>query len=280
MKTPTDLSSGLAKLPQLKELDLDLRPHECVIPSSKANGLINRKRLGPKGFLSVKDNPNLQNVRLPFHAMIGYDRSPARAHYIPSPDEVLPSSLKSLTIRMDIEDLLKFLPRRFEHADAFDQPWEPRVAVVEFFEAIWNVGRDAFPHLREVVYLYSWTRQTYCRCTRDAKPSSSCEYWSRSKYSRHGTHGGQVGGYGDQDANVSPYSGLPTPPLSLESVLDEHGVKTNVPDRFKALVNKFAVRGVELSVVKTEDRSMHPDSFHFPREVGIQRWNLMRSASR
>lgn len=261
--TWTDLSSGLANLSQLKTLDLDLRPTDDDEDRSRA-AIIHRLRLGPLGFLSLKDIPSLVTVKLPFHAIIGYDESPARLHYIPDPAYVLPSALTSLTIRMDFEDLKAFLPRRYDpHTTPpmFDRPWQPRMAALAFLEAIADLKYDLFPDLEEVVYCYSCTRETYCRCQTVFEGClgyyspwliPKCEYFTESDYSRFGVHGGQNGGYSDSDADISPDSALMSPPLAFDSALDEHGAQTDVPARFQALVEKFAAMGVNLSVVARE----------------------------
>lgn len=248
--TSIDLSSGLARLSQLKNLELDLQTIE-----DPDFPVIHCQRLGPMGFLSVKDMPNLQTVKLPFHFIIGYDRSPNRLHHIPNPINVLPRALKSLTIRMDFEELTQFLPRRIDpdtmgmDPETPDQQWQPRVAALGFIEAISNLEYGVMPELKEVVYCHSLPRKTYCRCygMYRADRSYKCEYYPESGYSRLGVYGRQDVGYSERDADISPDSGLPCPPLSFDSALDQHGVVTDVLDRFQALVTRFATQGVKLT---------------------------------
>lgn len=128
-------------------------PSECQGVGHDTSGTLKHDILGPCGFLVVNAAPYLRTNKLPCHIMISYD--------LTHPMDILPSSVKNFTLRLDLEDVIRFLPQSpdprsdLQSAQSLihDGPWQPTEAALGFLETISSLSRYRFSELEEVVLL-------------------------------------------------------------------------------------------------------------------------------
>lgn len=147
------LSDSLAKLPDLKRLELDLHY------SSDFSHL-----LGPRGVLNLQALSGLQAVRVPLHFLV--EKQTGKKHIVAHPLEVLPSSLSRLILSADLKCVIHWraagasnssVPGLVGPHASGESPgshYQSRIAVLQFLECVSSFIPDYFTQLEEVTYIY------------------------------------------------------------------------------------------------------------------------------
>lgn len=136
------LSSGLAKLKDLRELELDLHYPGDISPL-----------LGPSGIIHLHTLRNLEKLRIPMHYLV--EKRSQNYFVIPHPTDVLPYSLRELTLTADAECVSWWLG--YVASNQSDSAhYCTRTAVIQFLEGVLDLSGQlcGFPNLEKVVYSY------------------------------------------------------------------------------------------------------------------------------
>lgn len=143
------LSDSFEKLQSLNTL--------AFIPHSNEVGFTDFTRdfLGPSKFLSLRNLSNLTSISVLINVFASPDGS-TTGHLTVSPMEVLPRSLRSLDIIVDVNSAQEF--RSF---GSLDEAWfQPRIAALGFMEELASICSNEFPSLRQVEYIWAVTPLT------------------------------------------------------------------------------------------------------------------------
>lgn len=147
------LSDGLARLPDLKSLELDLH-YSCDFSHL----------LGPRGVLNLQALSGLQTVRVPLHFFV--EKQTDGEHIVAYPTAVLPSSLRHLMLSADLKCVTYWRAAGVSNSSApglvgphssGDSPvsqYQSRIAVLQFLESVSSCISDYFTHLEGVTYCY------------------------------------------------------------------------------------------------------------------------------
>lgn len=139
------LSDALAKLRDLKTLDLDLH-YNCDYSHL----------LGPRGVLNLQKLLGLENVVLPLHYLV--EKTSAGGHVVTYPSAVLPPSLRRLHLKADSMCLVfwrgGFSGPGDEQTNAAVTGYESATTLLEFLGAVSACVPYYFANIELVTYTY------------------------------------------------------------------------------------------------------------------------------
>lgn len=215
-----NLSNGLAQLRCLTKLDIDLHRH---------GGLSYSKLLGPDGVLDLTMLSRLQSLRIPFDFFVQSHSTTGCLHHIACPDDVLPRSLKHVTLQLGclwcISNLSSLYDIERQVSRVEESPWQSREAALQFLEELPRLGKETFPHLESVDYCWRPDPLDACHCGETARRHrADCVY----------------------DLSIRALS----PQIGYRTGFDKDGASSNFKDRFTELSVSFFNMGVRFKTVQ------------------------------